>query len=451
MNLYIFKESSCATEYGIGTYIRELTNALRHSNINVCVICLESDKPQIQIEENDGVRFWYFPCIISKQRTTDFKRQRILYYRNIVYLLKLHIKRQEDLIFNLNHNHSANLAEDLKNAFNCKIVTTVHYLDWYLRLSGNLTRFRQILTKQKTDQGNELLQDIIHESYLKEKEFFASVDYIISLSECTQQILQEDYKIESDKILVIYNGLTDNKSVPNKFVLKQKYHIPDIPIILFVGRLDEIKGLKYALRAFKIVLEKQPNCHFIIAGNGTFDIYMKECVDIWMNVAFTGMIEKEKLYDLYSIADVGVIPSLFETFGYVAVEMMMHGLPVVATATSGLNEVVDDTCGLKIPLTTLPDKVEIDTTLLAQKILYLLQHPAEAQQMGQEGRKRFLNEYSSEVFRKNMLNFYNTLFEPMIHDNSKEKEESSTPDILGYPPMENDQNFLDKSQILLKS
>ncbi|MDR2774162.1 MAG: glycosyltransferase [Tannerella sp.] len=49
------------------------------------------------------------------------------------------------------------------------------------------------------------------------------------------------------------------------------------------------------------------------------------------------------------MADVGVVPSLFEPFGYVAVEMMMHRLPVVVTATSGMNEVMDDTCGLKVP------------------------------------------------------------------------------------------------------
>ena len=51
--------------------------------------------------------------------------------------------------------------------------------------------------------------------------------------------------------------------------------------------------------------------------------------------------------------------------------MMMHELPIVATATSGLNEVVDESCGLKVPLIVSPDSVEIDTSLLAQKIVYL--------------------------------------------------------------------------------
>jgi glycosyltransferase involved in cell wall biosynthesis len=111
------------------------------------------------------------------------------------------------------------------------------------------------------------------------------------------------------------------------------------------------------------------------------------------------------------MADIGVTPSLFEPFGYVAVEMMMHGLPIVTTATSGLNEIVDDSCGLKVPIMKHPDKVEIDTDLLAEKIVYLLQHPVEAKRMGRNGRKRYLEKYDSSVFKQNMTAFYRSLCE----------------------------------------
>jgi glycosyltransferase involved in cell wall biosynthesis len=110
------------------------------------------------------------------------------------------------------------------------------------------------------------------------------------------------------------------------------------------------------------------------------------------------------------MADAGVVPSLYEPFGLVAVEMMMHSLPLVATATSGLSEVVDDSCGLKVPLITYSDKVEIDTDLLAEKIIYLLQETSVAKEMGQNGRKRYLKEYTSEVFRENMLKLYHSLY-----------------------------------------
>ncbi|MDR0698262.1 MAG: ThuA domain-containing protein, partial [Tannerella sp.] len=147
----------------------------------------------------------------------------------------------------------------------------------------------------------------------------------------------------------------------------------------------------------------------LIAGSGNYDTYLQEAKEICTKITFTGLLEKKDLNEIYQIADVGVVPSLFEPFGYVAVEMMMHKLPVVATATSGLNEVVDETCGLKAPITALLDSVEIDTSILAQKIVYLLQNQAEAKQLGQNGRRRYLCNYSSEVFRRNMLQTYKSV------------------------------------------
>ena len=78
MNLYIFHTSSEAAVYGIGTYIRELTTALRHSKIKVCVVNLRAHVPQMQMEEtSDGIKRWYFPEPIE-QMATDLLND--LYY-----------------------------------------------------------------------------------------------------------------------------------------------------------------------------------------------------------------------------------------------------------------------------------------------------------------------------------------------------------------------------------
>ena len=89
--------------------------------------------------------------------------------------------------------------------------------------------------------------------------------------------------------------------------------------------------------------------------------------------------------------------------------MMMHSLPIIVTATSGLNEVVDDNCGIKIPLTILQNKVEIDSSLLAEKIVWLLDHSTIAKQIGENGRKRFLCNYSTKIFGENMLHTYQSI------------------------------------------
>ena len=404
MNLYIFHTSSEAAVYGIGTYIRELATALHHSKIKVCVVNLRAHIHQMRMEEtSDGVKRWYFPESIEQMETDHLSD---LYYRNIVYLLQLYIEDKSNLIFHLNANQSSKFAKELKKAFDCKIVLTIHYFDWCFKLSGNLIHFRQLWKTQQTVQGCEVTENL-KEEFQKEKKTFEVVDHIICLSKNTMYILKDDYKIKPDKITVVYNGLTDSKISVEKSVLRQKYGISGVPIFLFAGRLDSAKGLKYALRAFRIVLKTYPECRFIIAGNGEFNAHMIECEDIYMNVVWTGLINTEKLYELYTIADLGIMPSFHEQCSYVAIEMMMHGLPIIGSTSAGLYEMVENNItGLHIPVIEYADKTEIDSSLLAEKMLYLLQYPIETKQMGQNGRRRYLNNYSSNIFRGNMLKMY---------------------------------------------
>ncbi len=403
MNLYIFNEINLATVYGIGTYIRELIAVLKNSDLNVCVVNLNSDKPQIMSEEIDGVLYLNFPSPI--QWSKELPEHWDLYHHNIVYWLQLHIKDKENLIFHLNYNQKSELARKLKNVFDCKIILTVHFLDWYFKLLENKTRFKIIMETQQTVLYDKM--ELLRESFYMEKDTFQIVDYIISLSNKTKQILQNDYQINSNKIVKICNGLADTTPVSEKSVLRKKYNIPsNVPILLFVGRISNGKGLKYALQSFRFILKTHPDCRFIIAGNGDFNYHMAECEDIWMNVTWTGLIKKEKVYELYTMADIGVMPSFHEQCSYVAIEMMMHGLPIIGTS-SCLGEMIENNItGLHIPIIENNDGTEIDSSLLAEKILYLLEHPTEARQMGDNGRRRYLEHYSSIIFRGNMLKMY---------------------------------------------
>jgi len=240
------------------------------------------------------------------------------------------------------------------------------------------------------------------------------MDNIICLSQFTKRLLIDYYRISSN-ISVIPNGLSDSitTSYFKKNMLKKKYQIPSISnTILFVGRLDPIKGLEYVIRSFRKILKYKPNVHLIIAGRGNFETYLKECENDWMNIHFTGFLLKEQLYELYSISDIGVIPSFHEQCSYVAIEMMMYSLPIIGTTTTGLQEmIVDGETGLHIPLIEYDDRVELDTQLLSEKMLFLLQHPKERKRMGANARKRFEKIYSSEVFHENMFNFYTTLYD----------------------------------------
>lgn len=408
INLYIFNEISPAAFYGIGTYIRELTESLIDSGINIFVVHLYSDKPKVILEDKDGVRHWFIPSPNTSNKTLSRKRLNELYYKNVVYFLQLLIKDTNALIFHLNYMHQQPLCEELRRFISCKIILVIHYFDWCFPLSGNTIRFRKLLSQNEDTPEDHFIFKTIQE----EKEFLLITDKIICLCKSTEELLKKDYGIASDRLNVVYNGLSYNANEQICVETKRKeFRIPsNVPVILFVGRLDNIKGLEYALRAFRIVLNKLPTSKMLIVGNGLYDNYMKECEDIWMSIAFTGRLEKNKLYELYSIADIGVISSLYEQCSYVAIEMMMYGLPLVTSTAGGLREMVDEgVTGLLIPVVEHSVKVEIDSTLLAEKMLYLLQHPEERQRMGINARKRFELLYSAKMLRENMINYYRSL------------------------------------------
>ena len=427
MNLYIFNESRAWVVRGVETYLSELTAALKNSDINICVVHANANIPQIETVETDGIRHWYLPGPLPQQRSLNPKRQWDLYHRSIVYLLKWHIKDKKNLVFHLNYHRTATLAVELKKAFDCQIVMPIHYIDLYFNRLRELSIFRQM---EENRQDRNYMQ--LMETYQSDKELYDRVDRIICLSENTRQVLKHNYKIEYHKTTVIYNGLTDVKQIADQQSLKQKYRIPDIPVFLFAGRVEGDKGLLCALRAFKRTINTQPACHLIIAGSGQFEFFMKECEDIWMHVTWTGVIGKEKLYDLYALADVGLLPSFNEQCSYAAIEMMMHGLPMIGSTSSGLKEmIVDGETGLHLPVIDHEYSMEIDDELFAEKMVYLLQNPDERKRMGANARRRYETLYSSEIFRNNMLDFYDGLSTTQ-YDNALKTAPAYTVGQVGY-------------------
>jgi glycosyltransferase involved in cell wall biosynthesis len=127
-------------------------------------------------------------------------------------------------------------------------------------------------------------------------------------------------------------------------------------------------------------------------------------------VDFTGHLSKRELYDLYRIADMGVVCSIHEEFGYVAVEMMMHKLPVIVTDTGGLSEIVEDRItGLKVPVKIVKGQRQPDTGMLCNRMGWILEHPDEARQLGRNARKNFLKKYELSVWKEKMCTLFNEI------------------------------------------
>ena len=410
--LYVFNETSRAGVYGIGTYISELVAALQNTeNLHLNIIKLNDPCKELEIETNDGVKYWKIPS--TKHHTLEYEKQSKRYYQSVVRILKQYAGKQDNVVAHFNYSQSLPLLKEMKTMFDCKTVAAVHYSQWGFVLHENINRLRSIIS------GND---DVSAQTTLKslenEKSFLSAADHIVCLASYMKDLLCNEYQLKQKNISIIPNGLRDMyKQIDVKKVKQSHFFSGEEKIILFAGRLDEIKGLSFLIKAFREVLPKYPSCRLLIAGSGSYDIYMKEAKDICSKITYTGLLEKCELYELYRMANVGVVPSLYEPFGYVAAEMMMHALPVVVTATSGLNEMVDEHCGIKIPIHISENRVEPALSVLSKKILYLLQHPDEAEKLGKMARKKYLDNYSSKIFRSNMIQMYTNVLK--INTNKK--------------------------------
>ena len=327
--------------YGIGSYLEQIKicfsqfdNTFIHiiwlnSEVSVCEI--KSDREfleEIMLPSYDQVP----SCHIAR------------YYRSCWYLLRsfLQIEKEAPVYFFLNHTKYYLLVPEIKQTFPQSIVYfTIHYQKWCFLLDGQVAALRSLLSKQEQElQGME--RDIWH-SFQEEQSAYRSVDRVVSLSRFTSGLLQQVYQIPAHKIDLVYNGMADVAPVGprDKESLKKELGFPSGErIILFVGRLDPVKGVHLLLRAFMALSEELPDCRLILAGDGNLLPYLQACDRHWGRITFTGRLGKERLYQLYQMADIGVMPSLHEQCSYTAIEMMMFGIPLIASTTTGLKEMI---------------------------------------------------------------------------------------------------------------
>jgi len=148
------------------------------------------------------------------------------------------------------------------------------------------------------------------------------------------------------------------KPQPPLVQLQQKYGLGRFTV-LFVGRLVEQKGVPYLLEALKQLRATGADFKALIVGEGPEKESLEEFVranDLTENVLFVGWVQATELQDYYNVADVFVGPSivsdkgLTEALGLVFIEALSCGLPVVATSTGGIADVVEDRkTGILVP------------------------------------------------------------------------------------------------------
>ncbi len=224
----------------------------------------------------------------------------------------------------------------------------------------------------------------------------------------------------TEKIRVVYNGVDPQKYSPNEVSKEKAQEIraryglnEDDLMVLFLGRLVSVKGVDRLIASMPHVLQKIPNAKLVIVGLGDMQDYLSRLTQnlrVQDNVKFCfEFIPEEDRIAHYAACDVAVFPSAYEPFGIVAIEAMSMEKPVVvgASGVSGMREIViptgQDQCGFHVN----PN----DPTDIAWGIINSLQDPEKRRQIGINGRKRVLKEFTWDEIAKKTIQVYNELLE----------------------------------------
>jgi glycogen synthase len=172
-------------------------------------------------------------------------------------------------------------------------------------------------------------------------------DAVITCSHYMRGHVADIFDIDEGRITMIPNGIDprDLRPVGDLRALRAEFAAPEERLVLLVGRLVYEKGFQLALDALPGVIERVGGVRFLVAGSGTHEQELKaqaQRLGLSEHGAFLGWIGDDALHSLYRIADLCVVPSLYEPFGFVALEAMASGCPCIVADTGGLREVVPE-------------------------------------------------------------------------------------------------------------
>lgn len=149
-----------------------------------------------------------------------------------------------------------------------------------------------------------------------------------------EKIIKANMTVDIEKIISYISSIKNKKINIIKSQLKVK---KKSKIILFVGRLENNKGIDILLKSFLDLNKEIKDLILLIVGDGSLNIELRRKYRRYKNIMFTGRLSDNSLFDLYSIAYLFVLPSRFEPWGLVINEAMASSLPVITSSNVGCN------------------------------------------------------------------------------------------------------------------
>jgi glycosyltransferase involved in cell wall biosynthesis len=217
----------------------------------------------------------------------------------------------------------------------------------------------------------------------------------------------EQYKsmgVGRDKIEVVPNGidLSEFDDLPQEGEFRRKYSLGSHQrIILYLGRINRIKGLDLLVKAFATLPKKLDDAKLVIVGpdDGYLLPLKKLITDLEMGdkVLFTGPLYGREKLQAYVDADVYVLPSSYEIFSITVLEACACGTPVIVTDQCGIADVIDNQAGLAVPH---------DERQLQGALQHILSDDKMRQKFGEHGRSLVREKFSWEKIAEQVENIY---------------------------------------------
>jgi glycogen(starch) synthase len=317
-------------EGGLARHVRKLAEALVRQGAVVDVLTRERGEPaEVALRGLDGLDGLTIHRVREPSWPRDLDRFVAWVQRMNEDMLAAGEALAQENSYDLIHGHDwlvAHAAAALADRIDVPYVTTIH------------------ATEHGRHQGwvADPPQSHIHSV---ERWMAHRADAVIVCSYYMRGHVADIFDIEERRIAVIPNGVDPNDLRPSGDLqaLRREFAEPHEKLVLLVGRLVYEKGFQLALDALPDVIRQVGNVRFLVAGSGTHEGELRsqaERLGLSAHGTFLGWIGDDALHSLYRIADLCVVPSIYEPFGLVALEAMASGCPCIVADTGGLREVV---------------------------------------------------------------------------------------------------------------
>jgi len=396
---------------GMNVYVRELTRQLGQMGIHVDVFTRSQDDhvPHVLHDLGYGNRVVHIP---AGPETPKSKTEMANFIPEFVDGIK-QFAIDKGITYDLIHSHywmSGLAAETLSDAWGG--IPIVHMFHTLGEMKNRVAR------SEDERAGEDRLNG--------ERQVLRRADRIVvsTIAESTQ--LRFLYRVDQRKLVVIPPGVDTSRFYPiSSDEAKQFIGLkPQDRMVLFVGRIEPLKGVDTLIQAMSCLDLKglQLPVHLAIIGGEPNAIpedmsdemtrLQKLCDDLFMGgmVVFLGKRGQDTLPYYYSAAEVLVMPSLYESFGMVALEAMACGTPVIASEVGGLGYLVQD----GVTGFTIPDS---DPKELCDKLALLLGDSDLRETMGSHASKYALD-YAWEKIAAEIVDVYQGLVGDRISFNN---------------------------------